>query len=237
MNVSFFIFNEFNSEDHLIITQPVVRPSWARKVSEVAAGSVSKIIQLSRTYENSPLEMSTVITDTSCIKDIYSKLRGYGKLVLSSAPEEYINAVAEILQPIGVAQDMAELDVNFTLMPFAYAVQPTKVSFGESPTKVNNPGTVFSAPEIKFTPTAAGEAAIWVNGASFVVRIPDNLAGKEVVIDCDAEVTYYTDDSGSKVSINQLTYNDYPLLHEGTNYINYTGSVSSAEINVRERWY
>lgn len=235
--MSYFIFNDFNSEDHLIITQPVVRPSWARKVSEVAAGSVSKIIQLSRTYENSPLEISTVITETSSIKDIYSKLRGYGKLVLSSAPDEYINAVANILQPVAVAQDIAELDVSFVLLPFAYAVNPTIVTFADAPTEVNNSGSVFSAPVIKFTPSAAGEATIWVNGAAFIVKIPEYLSGKEIVIDCDAEITYYVDASGIKVSINQLTYNDYPLLHEGTNYVNYTGAVSSAEINVRERWY
>lgn len=86
--MSYFTFNGYNSSDDLIITQPVVRPSWSQEFNEVATGSVSKLIQFSRTYSNSPIEISAVIRNTSQerLRAVYNALRGFGKLSLSFIP-------------------------------------------------------------------------------------------------------------------------------------------------------
>lgn len=236
--MSSFIFNGYNSSDDLIITQPVVRPSWSQEFNEIATGSVSKLIQFSRTYSNSPIEISAVIKNTSQerLRILYNALRGFGKLIIGRYPDEYLNAVASVLQPVGVAMTMAEINISFTLLPFAYAASPTTVSFSTDYTRVTNNGTVFSAPEIRFTPTSAGDLIIDVNGGTFVVKVPESLVNREITVDCDAEVTYYRENA-DKISINYLTYNDYPLLHTGDNYVRYIGNAENSVINVRERWF
>lgn len=236
--MSYFTFNGYNSSDDLIITQPVVRPSWSLEFNEIATGSVSKLIQFSRTYSNSPIEISAVIRNTSQerLRTIYNALRGFGKLTVSSCPDEYLNAVANVLQPVGVSMSMAEINIGFTLLPFAYAVKPAIASFSTDYTQVTNIGTVFSAPEIRLTPTSVGDLIIDVNGDTFIVKVPESLINREITVDCDAEVTYYRENS-SKISINHLTYNDYPLLHTGDNYVKYIGNAENATINVHERWF
>lgn len=236
--MSSFIFNGYNSSDDLIITQPVVRPSWSQEFNEIATGSVSKLIQFSRTYSNSPIEISAVIKNTSQerLRILYNALRGFGKLIIGKYPDEYLNAVASVLQPVGVAMTMAEINISFTLLPFAYAVNSTTVSFSTDYTRVTNNGTVFSAPEIRFSPTSAGDVIIDVNGGTFVVKVPESLVNREITVDCDAEVTYYRENA-DKISINYLTYNDYPLLHTGDNYVRYIGNAENSVINVRERWF
>lgn len=238
--MSSFTFKGTSSADlGLLITKPIVRPSWAREISEIAApGRTSKIMQMSKTYANASMTVQTVITDTSSesVREIYAALRGYGQLILSSAPGEYINAYADPLVSEAVAMNTAELPVNFRLLPFAYAVEPTVVQLtAQQQTLIRNQGTVFSAPEIRFT--ATGETVtVNVNGLDFIVSLTETEQDKEIIIDCEAEVAYYIANE-QKVSINAQTANDYPLLHTGDNYITITGTVSAASISVNERWY
>lgn len=235
--MSYFIFGDYNSADDLIITRPIVRPSWAREVSEIAGGGVAKTIQLSRAYGSTSFTVPVVIRDTSAekLKTIYSKLSGFGRLVLSSDTSVYMNAVASPLEPVGVSQSMAELDVEFALQPFAYAVEPTVTAVGTSLTEIVNGGTLFSAPIITLNGGGVGDAVITVNGVDFRINITENLVGKPITIDCDNEITYYTAD-GKKYDINRLTYGDYPLLHIGENYAKFSGKANTVKINVKERY-
>lgn len=238
--MSHFLFNGVNSKDlGLIITQPIVRPTWAKQINEISApGRTSKIMQISKTYTNASMTVRSVISGTApeTIRRIYEALKGYGPLQISTAPEEYVNAYVEPLVPEAVAMLTAELPISFTLEPFAYAVEPTIIQLSTQQTVVPNVGTVFSAPEIRFT--ATGESVtVNVNGLDFIVALTSAVQGKEIIIDCDAEVAYYVDSSGQKISINAQTFNDYPLLHTGDNYVTLTGSISEGSINVRERWY
>ena len=236
--MSFFTFNDYNSSDDLIITQPIIRPSWSQEMNEFPTGSTSKIIQFSRTYSNSPIEISAVIKNTSQerLRTLYSAVRGFGKLTISSCPDEYMNAVASILQPVAVAMTMAELNITFTLLPFAYATNPTIAGFSSDYIEIQNNGTVFSAPEIRFTSTTADNVVLNVNGSQFTVKITENLANTEIIVDCDTEVTYY-ENNGEKISINNQTFGNYPLLATGETFVSYTGNVVNASINVRERYY
>ncbi|MCM1133584.1 MAG: hypothetical protein NC340_08955 [Ruminococcus flavefaciens] len=236
--MSYFIFNDYNSSDDLIITSPVIRLSWSQEMSEFATGSTSKVIQFSRSYGNSPIEISAVIKNTSAerLRTLYSAVRGFGKLVISGNPDEYINAVASVLQPVATAMTMAEIDITFTLLPFAYALNPTIAELTGDYTKIINGSTVFSAPEIRFTPTSAGAVVLDVNGALFIVEVPENLANVEIIVDCDAEVTYFQDGE-NKISINDITFGNYPLLTTGEVFVRCLGNVAKSSINVRERWY
>lgn len=77
------------------------------------------------------------------------------------------------------------------------------------------------------------------NGAKLFVGIPSEVVanGFTVTIDCGLHLIYYTDLSGNMVNILHYSSLDLPLLHEGTNYMKYTGdNVESVTVTINERW-
>lgn len=151
--MSHFIFNGTDSRDlGLILPETPFRPSWAESVDEITIPGRAEVIKNPNgTYDNQSLTINSVISDSSKINDIYSALSGEGKLILSTAPNEYINCRVEPLIPQGVALDMAELPITFDCYPFAYAVEPTVTEIGTSFTEINNTSSVYSAPIIKIS--------------------------------------------------------------------------------------
>lgn len=237
--MGYIIFNGYNSSDDLIITRPLIRPTWGAEVNEITRpGAPRKIIQVSGSYASEPMTIEAALFEATPerVHRVYQALSGYGQLVLSSAPNEILTAYLRPIVPEAVALQTAVIALTATLQPFAYAAEPTTATLGVAYSVIVNPGTVWSAPEIRFTPSAAGEVALDINGQSFIVNVPAELAGKEIIVDSDVQVTYYEQD-GAKVAVSQHTKNNYPLLHTGSNVARYTGSVTGdVIINVRERW-
>ena len=238
--MSYFLFNGISSKDiGLMITKPLIRPSWVREMEEITLpGSERKIMQLSKSHKNANLTVSAVVADATpqAVRDIYAVLSGYGTLVLSSAPDEQMNAYVEPLVPEAVALEVAELPINFVCEPFAYAKKPTITVVGTSYTAVTNSGSVAAYPEVQLT-AQTGEIVIDTNATFFKLEIPAELNGKAITLNCDAQVAYYTDNAGQKVSINQYTYGDFPVLHPGTNYCAINGTQNTCNFIVRARWY
>ena len=238
--MSSFIFNGHNSDDlGLMVTQPIIRPSWAAEYNELtAAGGIRKVMQKMNTFGNASFSIETYLDDASQdnIRRIFGAISGSGKLVVSTAPDEYLDVIISTISPVPVAFLAAEISVQLTARPFAYAVSPTIVDLtgAASYAEIENKGTVFSAPEIRLK--GSGDVTINVNGADFIIKIPSDLNSKEIIIDCDSQVAYYMD-GNSMISVTHRTYNNFPLLHEGKNYMKYTGTVSEMKCNVRERWY
>lgn len=238
--MSSFIFNGHSSEElGLMVTQPIIRPSWAAEYNELtAAGGIRKVMQRMNTFGNASFSIETYLDDASQdnIRRIFGALSGSGKLVVSTAPDEYLDVIISPISPVPVAFLAAEISVQLTARPFAYAVSPTIIDLtgAASYVEIENKGTVFSAPEIRLK--GSGDVMINVNGAEFIIKIPSELNSKEIIIDCDSQVAYYMD-GDSMISVTHRTYNNFPLLHEGKNYIKYTGDVAGLSINVRERWY
>ncbi len=238
--MSSFIFNGHNSEElGLMVTQPIIRPSWAAEYNELtAAGGIRKVMQKMNTFGNASFSIETYLDDASQdnIRKIFGAISGSGKLVVSTAPGEYLDVIISPISPVPAAFLAAEISVQLTARPFAYAVSPTIVDLtgATSYAEIENKGTVFSAPEIRLK--GSGDVTITTNGADFIIKIPSDLSNAEIIIDCDAQVAYYMD-SGSMISVTHRTYNNFPLLHEGKNYMKYTGTVSEMKCNVRERWY
>lgn len=238
--MSSFIFNGYNSDDlGLMVTKPIVRPSWAAMYSELtASGGIRKVMQRMNIFDNASFSIETYADDASPenIHKIFKALNGSGKLVISTAPDEYLDVILSPITPEPVALLAAEISISVTARPFAYAVTPaiTDLTGAANYVEIENKGTVFSAPEIRLK--GSGDVTINVNGAEFIIKIPSDLDSKEIIIDCDSQVAYYMD-GDSMISVTHRTYNNFPLLHEGKNYIRYTGTVSEMKCSVRERWY
>lgn len=235
--MSSFIFKGISSEDlGLIITKPIVRPNWAKTTIEVERpGAGSNLIVEGNNYSSSELTVSAVISDASPekIHEIYSALQGYGILTVSTAPTEYMRAYCKPIVPETVALLMAEVHIVFTVLPFAYAVSPTIQTISSGDNLVKNNGTVYSEPLIILS--GNGNISVFVNDEEFKIALTAELADTEIFIDCEAQVAYYIDNN-CKIPITELTTGDFPLLHTGTNIVSYSGTVTSMEINVKERW-
>lgn len=235
--MSYFVFRGISSEDlGLIITKPIVRPNWAKATTEVERpGASSNLIIEGNNYSSSELTVSAVISDANAQKvhDIYSALQGFGNLVISTASGEYMRAYCKPLVPEAVALLMAEIHIVFTVLPFAYAVNPTLETITSTEKSIENSGTVYSEP--LFTLTGSGNISIFVNDAEFKIALTNELADTEIYIDCEAQVAYYVS-NGQNITVTQLTSGDFPLLHTGENIVRCSGTVNSMHINLKERW-
>lgn len=239
--MSYFLFNGVSSEElGLIVTEPVIRPSWEELVNEVTVpGALSKLTQRLGTYDNELMTIQTAIPDADreTLDRIYGTLHGPGKLQLSTAPEEYLNVYIRKLEPRAVAQMMGELPVTMTVSPFAYAVEPTVVTIPPVAgyyEYVPNPGTAPSEPLIEVT--GSGEMYVNTNGKNLRVELPAELGTRTVYLDCAVSVAYY-EDNGEKIPVTQYTYGEFPLLAPGTNWMLNYGGVTGCTVTVRERWY
>lgn len=241
--MSSFTFNGISSADlGLIITSTPFRPSWVEEKEEITIlGRPIKQQRRTGVLANQDLHIEAVVSDASKLHEIYQILQGQGKLILSTAPYEYLLCEATELVPEGVAMTMAELPLVFNCFPFARAVNPTIIDLTSATSYVvaTNAGTVKGKPIITLKPSGTDPITISINGEDFVVQIPGEVStlGWSITIDSELQIAYYTRTNGDKISCTEYTTGHFPLLHVGENYIKHGGNVTSMEINMNERWY
>ena len=242
--MSYFIFNGVNSNTlGLIITQPMIRPTWQPEVEFTAIPGRARQNSYTKTwYPNSELSVRAVIADASPakVKTIYNALRGYGTLTVSTASTELLYAYARLPVPEAKALLVAELPIIFECEPFAYASSETTVTF-DNPTTITNNGTVFCDPQITFI-ASTSSTDINCNDSTITVTTPTEIVDANypdtysITLDCDGQLAYYTKPNGDKVSCTQNTRGQFPRFNVGQNTLQ-RGSVQSATIKYRERWY
>ena len=237
--MSNFIFKGISSSLFGILESAPMPPANDEIVTEVeTAGHISNAYYLTGRYANREISVVLGIKDKSKLRTLYSWLTGTGQLIFSSEPDKYYKVIRIEKTPERMSVRFGKVEVRFTVEPFAYAVSPTELDLtsASSYMKVPNAGTMFSAPEIRFVPTAE-QVKVDVNGAEFIVSgLLEQAANSfTVVIDCDLEVVYYIS-GDQKIDITYKSKNNFPLLHTGDNYIKHDGNISSMSVNVKERW-
>ena len=245
--MSSFTFNGVSSDTlGLIITQPIVRPTWAPEVEFTPIpGRPRQSPYMQTWYQNSDLQIEAVIADASPanVRSIYKALKGYGVLSISTSSQEILYAYAHLPVPEAKALLMAELPIVFECEPFANSVTESTVDFSvANPYKrVDIEGTVFCDPQITFIPNAA-TTSVNVNGKVITVTTPTEIVNAgypntySITLDCEGELAYYTRPGGDKVACTELTSGPFPRLHTADNYITHSGC-ASAIMKYRERWY
>lgn len=243
--MSSFIFNDVNSDDlGLIITQPIIRPTWQPEVEFTAIPGRPRQNPYTKTwYPNRELGVQAVIADasTSSVRDIYQALKGYGTLTISTASEEMLYAYARLPVPEAKALLMAELPIIFECEPFAYAVEPKSKSIMGEIVEVNNEGTAFVDPLITIIASQV-TTTVTCNNVDMIVTTPTEIVDADyssdysITLDCDGQLAYYTRPNGDKVSCTQNTKGPFARLHDGKNYFT-VQNVQAASIVYRERWY
>ena len=246
--MSTFTFKGITSDSlGLIITRPMVRPTWAPEVEFTAIpGNPRKSSSTKSWYNNSRLTVRAVIADasTSSVRAIYSALKGYGTLIISTASEEVLNAYVKLPVPEAQALLMAELPIEFECEPFAYALTDSEVtitSATSSYAEVPNGGTAFTDPQITYIASAAS-TNIDCNGVVMTVTTPTEIVNASypstysITLDCEAQLAYYTKPNGDTVACTELTTGLFPRLHAGSNWMKHSGA-QSMTVTYRERWF
>lgn len=246
--MSYFIFNGVNSDNlGLIITKPMIRPTWSPEVEYTPIPGRARINPSTKTwYNNAELTVSAVIADASpqTVRNVYAALRGSGTLVISTSPQERIN-IADVRLPVPEAKALlvAELPITFVCEPFAESTEQSTADITTAtsiPARVNNDGTVYADPEITIIPSAA-RTDINCNGKVIFVTTPTAIVAAnypnnaKIVLDCDAQLAYYQIGDGDKISCTQNTQGPFPRLNVDVNYFLATASQSTT-IKYRERW-
>ena len=246
--MSTFTFKGVTSDSlGLIITRPMVRPTWAPEVEFTPIIGRPRQNPFTKSwYPNSRLPVQAVIADasTASVRAIYNALRGYGTLVISTAATEFMNAYARLPVPEPQALLMAELPIEFECEPFAYALTDSEVtitSATSSYAEVPNGGTAFTDPQITYIASAAS-TNIDCNGVVMTVTTPTEIVNASypdtysITLDCEAQLAYYTKPNGDTVACTELTTGLFPRLHAGSNWMKHSGA-QSMTVTYRERWF
>lgn len=265
--MSFFIFNDVNNYDlGLIITKPIVRPTWSEQIhSDSIPGRASYHRRLTGNYGDATLHINTALMEDATpdtLRTIYQKLQGEGVMVIGNdiadlddedkAPKEYMNVCINTIVPEAVALMAAEIPLNVTCYPFAYAIEPTVLDIRDNiyipgqeqhPVTVYNNYSVYWEPVIEYSlATAEDEVAFDVGGSWFTVRTPDVIKGAidptlyKIVIDSENRICYYVRPDGIKVSCTQNTSGRFPQLRVGASEVMHTKTLYTATLNEKERW-
>lgn len=243
--MSHFIFNGVDSNSlGLIITQPIIRPTWAPEVEYISLPGRPRQLPHQKTwYPQKEFTVQAVLSDASPakVRDVYEKLRGYGVLNISTAPHEFLNVYVQDLDPQGVALLMAEFPITFNAEPFAYSDESTTYSIANEQKEIHYTGTAFCDPQIVIHPSTT-TTSVTCNGSTITVSTPQAIIDASysteysLTLDCEGELAYYTDPQGVNTACTQLTSGKFPRLHTGYNYIG-AQTVISASMTVRDRWY
>lgn len=240
--MSYFIYNNIDSRTFGLLKNPPFVNKSQKILSPVTVpDSPTKFYPYVQNRDEIQITVTLGLKSRENVREIYAWLDyTNGSLSFSNEPDkcyfvQNITTSANYLSP-----RFGELEITFICQPFAYAVQPTIAEFSDEETAIINGGTIFSYPEIKFTPTA-DSVTITVNSEDFIIQglsqVGDiSLIGKEITIDSEIHITYFVDSDGLKWAINDHTFNDYPRLNVGLNSVMHGGNVSNAQINVRERF-
>jgi phage-related protein len=245
--MSTFTYNSVTSDElGLIITNTIVRPTWAPEIEFTPIIGRPRLNPFVKSYYNNErLIVRAVIADAipAKVRQIYNALRGSGELIISTAPNEFLNVYPHLPVPEAKAIMMAELPIEFECEPFAYSTtqQVVNITSATSYQTINYGGTAFCDPQIAYTANKAS-TLFDCNGKNITIITPSEIvqAGYPstyiITLDCEGELAYYTKPNGDKVACTELTHGSFPRLHENENYILHDG-VSAASLTYRERWY
>lgn len=240
--MSYFIYNNIDSRTFGLLKRPPFVNKSQKNLSPVTVpDSPVKFYPDVNNRDEIQITVTLGLKSRENIRQIYAWLDNTsGSLSFSSEPDKCYYVQNVTVSSNYLSPRFGELEITFICQPFAYAVNPLIMTVSQEGAVVRNQGTIFSYPEIKFTPTA-DSVTFTVNGQDFIIsglsQVGEiSLIGHEITIDSEIHITYFIGSDGLKWAINDHTFNDYPRLGVGTNIVSHNGNAQNATINVRERW-
>lgn len=237
MAMPFFVWKDIDSRDMKVVVNdysPFMKPK-KRVTTLVVPGRPSVLTILDSDYDYEPTVriLQCTAQPGANIWDLIGWLDGAGIIRFGCDPDFIYHA------RISDQFDMDKLlrghphkafNVPFICDPFKYLFEPGQdITIKHSGTRIHNPGTVASEPQLLVT--AAGAVTIITGGGA--VELDGGAGPWTLLIDCEMRDCLTADKSGY---LNDWMTGDFPLIPPGDNYISWSGNVNQVVITPNWRW-
>lgn len=181
-------------------------------------------------YKDIAITLECYVKDIAAIGQVYRFMSGYHSMVLSSDPFRSYRATfygqAQAVQLVR-NMDSWEFSAPVRLKPFRY-FEPASdpVTITSSGSGITNPGSAPAAPRISIF--GSGDITLMIG--QYVMEFEGISGG--IIIDSDQMKLLNID--GISRNLNQ-DIDEFPMLEPGANYMQWTGSITSIEIEPRWR--
>lgn len=179
------------------------------------------------TYEPFTVSIECHAKEGADFNQIKAFLDGYGAVSFDNS-KEYTGIINNAISFEKVA-NFKSFMIQFLLNPIAKDITATTTTISSSPATLNITGATYKMEPI-ITLQGTGEVTLTINNKVFTITGLE--AGKTYTIDCELKEA---EDNNHNNILNN-TAGDFPELTPGANTIEYTGSITSLQINYKKAY-
>ena len=219
--------NVVSSDIGIMINRVVVPPSSVEDYQMISIpGRQEPLRSNLKTRPPIMITAEATIVEDNMLRQIYSTFQGVGQLIISTEPDKYYNASAQVITPDNIARYMHKITLGFECMPFAYAVSndPVELEISGSAASIEIGGSYYCQPIYQIT--GSGDITLSVNSASLFTLY--NVDGY-VTVDTALMMCH-------KNGLHVKSSGKLPLLSPGTNMLFWSSNATAVEVIKNERW-
>lgn len=219
--------NVVSSDIGIMINRVVVPPSSVEEYEMIKIpGRPEPLRSNLKTRPPIQIEVEATIVEDNVLRQIYSTFQGVGQLIISTEPDKYYNASAQVITPDNIVRYMNKITLGFECQPFAYAVSndPVELEISGSAATIDVGGSYYCQPIYQIT--GSGNIILIVNSASLFTLY--NVDGY-VTVDTTTMMCH-------KNGVNVKSSGKLPFMSPGTNMISWSSNVTAVEVIKNERW-
>ena len=227
--MSTITFKNVVSSDIGIMINRVVVPPYSQEDYQMIAipGRPEPIRSNLKTRQPIMITAEATIVEDNMLRQIYSTFQGVGQLIISTEPDKYYNASAQVITPDNIVRYMNKITLGFECQPFAYAVNNGSVTVtaeGLNAASIEIGGSYYC--QSIYQITGSGDITLSVNGASPIT-----------LYDVDGSVTVDTAlMMCHKNGLHVKSSGKLPFMSPGMNYLSWSSNVTKMEVTKNERW-
>lgn len=219
--------NTVSSDIGIMINRVVVPPSSQEDYQMISIpGRQEPLRSNLKTRQPIMITAEATIVDNT-LRQIYSTFQGVGQLIISTEPDKYYNASAQVITPDNIVRYMNKITLGFECRPFAYAVDNDPIDLeneGLNAASIEIGGSYYCQPIYQIT--GSGNITLSVNSASLFTLY--NVDGY-VTVDTALMMCH-------KNGVNVKSSGKLPFMSPGMNYLSWSSNVTKMEVTKNERW-
>ena len=219
--------NVVSSDIGIMINRVVVPPSSVEDYQMIAIpGRQEPLRSDLKTRQPIMITVEATIVEDNMLRQIYSTFQGVGQLIISTEPDKYYNASAQVITPDNIVRYMNKITLGFECQPFAYAVSndPVELEISGSAATIDVGGGYYCQPIYQIT--GSGDITLSVNGAS-----PITLYDVDGYVTVDTALMMCHKNGVHVTSSGKLSF-----MSPGVNYLSWGRNVMKMEVTKNERW-
>lgn len=219
--------NVVSSDIGIMINRVVVPPSSVEDYQMISIpGRQEPLRSDLKTRQPIMITAEATIVEDNMLRQIYSTFQGVGQLIISTEPDKYYNASAQVITPDNIVRYMNEITLGFECQPFAYAVSndPVELEISGSAATIDVGGGYYCQPIYQIT--GSGDITLSVNSASLLTLY--NVDGY-VTVDTALMMCH-------KNGLHVKSRGKLPFMSPGTNMLSWSSNVTAVEVIKNERW-